>query len=185
MSNRLEISIKSVEATLELLREVCASPENFKDNSELMTALSSQGKLAKYQNSKRAIRSMSLNTFKAAAEYIIGGFQTVDKRRKEAAAAIYKLSISLDIAPTDSSTAKIRAINELKARVASLQASNLILLQIIGRTLTDLADITNTASPDLRKRLKAESEERIHAALSTNAPPFDSIVAATVKLRRN
>jgi hypothetical protein len=188
MNAQSKLNIKSVAATLKLLREVCTTPQKYIDVHELVEALRSQGKLANYQDPTRAIKPMSLNTFKSSAEEVgelKGGFVAIDKLRKEAAAAIEKTSVVLDPELIDSNAAKKRAINELHAQTMSLKATNQVFLRAIERVLLDLEDIADTTSASLRKRLKSESEERIHAALSVNSPPYDSVQTAAIKMTKS
>ena len=184
MESRIQLSIKSVEAVVTLLREVCSDPKNFESDASLLSSLLSQGRLAKYENPNRGIKGMALNTFKSAADEIRGGFLGVDKLRKEAAAAVERMSVDLDPESTVSQAAKKRAIKELNLRVMQLQASNLVLLRTISENLRNLKDISNAASPANRKRLIDDCEARIHAALLSNAPPYDSVEFATLKLER-
>lgn len=185
MGPRLEANRESVKATLEFLREICAKPGGDECSVELRQALISQGKLAKYENTEKNIKGMSLNTFKAVSDdSIAGGFARLDKLRREARERLNHVDVVSDPGAAVTQSAKTKVLKSLKQETGILQAANLVLLRTVGLALNDLRDIAGTHNEVVRKRLLSEAESRIHAALSVNSPPYDAPDGAEPKVTR-
>ena len=75
--------------TKDFLKIIINSPKDFKEDDALLKQLKSQGGLAKFECQERNIEPCALNTFKANADEVIsGGFDEIDKLRKNAVNAI-------------------------------------------------------------------------------------------------
>lgn len=184
MDPRTASNAKSLNSTLEWLRDIIVSPEKYRASSVVLYALKTQGNLAKYENSEAGIKAMSLNTFKAvAAGEVPGGFNQFDSLRRQ---ALDKLAQSdADAESKDGTKAsKKRAIKRLASDVEALKAANLVLLRTVVKAMDDLNSVAEAKNDSVRRRLAAEAVGRIHASLSTNTPPYDTVSSTAIKFAR-
>jgi len=78
----------AVQALSDLLKHVCNDPAAYLQKQELITALRSQGSLAKYKQDEPAIHAMSLNHQKAISEFVLGSYLSLDNLRRSAIDAL-------------------------------------------------------------------------------------------------
>ncbi|WP_299137301.1 hypothetical protein [uncultured Vibrio sp.] len=120
--------------TKDFLKEIISSPKTFRDGSELLKQLKSQGGLAKFRCQERNIEPCALNTFKANADEVIGGgFDEIDKLRKNAVNAIEfetKSKKSRKGSLTTHAGQKKR-ISDQKKEIEALQRENMLLTALL------------------------------------------------------
>lgn len=113
-----ELSIKQLSQFLE---KIITAPDKYIDDSALLSALRSQGTLAKFSISELNITGSSINTMKRRADcHIYGGFAHVDQLRRNAYEALQNQAARLKM---HNRTSK----NGLAARISDLQTENQIL----------------------------------------------------------
>lgn len=79
---RVEKNKENIMKLREFLLEVCSNYFDYQNDELILTALSSQGNLSKYENEKFGINSSSLNTLKRTSEKLFeNGFDELDKLR--------------------------------------------------------------------------------------------------------
>ena len=135
--------IKSLEATVELLKDIKNSPKDF-DNDIINNMLGSQRSLAAYDDKERGILGSVLNTLKSNAnKHLERGWQGVDELRLEAKAAIVG---SRDDAPKVKAGTK-KALeqkkNSLVTKVHRLEGTNMMLTALVSDLRANLAEFEN------------------------------------------
>lgn len=70
MKKNKETNQRTILATEALLLEIIKSPDEFKNNVDLVKALKSQGGLAKYEDAERHICALSINTVKTHSDLL-------------------------------------------------------------------------------------------------------------------
>lgn len=184
MDPRPVANASSLNATLALLRNIITNPDKYRHDDELLDALKTQSRLARYQNPGAGIKGMSLNTFKAIANSDApGGFSQFDSLRRQALEKLTQFQADTGLSDNTQASKK-RKLKRLDSDVDVLKAANLVLLRAVGKALADLMDIADTKAESVRKRLAAEAEARIHASLSVNAPPYDNVNASGISVTR-
>lgn len=126
-----------VTKTHDFLKEIIASPENFKEDEALLKSLKSQGGIAKYECKERYLEKCSLNTLKTSAdELLTGGFSSLDKLRKNAVNAIEftKKGVKSRKGNTSTSIGQKNRIAEQKKEIEALQRHNLMLTVLLRKT---------------------------------------------------
>lgn len=135
MKKNKETNQKTILATEALLLEIIKSPDEFKNNDDLVKALKSQGGLAKYENVERHIGVVSINTVKTHSDLLFddgfddgrgGGF---DVLRINARNAIEKaLKGKIKKSNEESARQKLASTEET---LAITQQSNFLLNTVI------------------------------------------------------
>ena len=136
MKKNKENNQRTILATEALLQEIIKSPDGFKKNDGLVKVLKSQGGLAKYEDEKRQIGAVAINTVKSLSELLLDdGF---DRLRINARDAIEKaLTGKVKKSSTESTRQKLASTEET---LAITQQSNFLL---------------NTVIKEMRSHLKA------------------------------
>lgn len=178
------VNTNSLKATFDFLREIIAYPTKYREATDILDTLKTQAKLAKYENPEAGIKAMSLNTFKAVADFDApGGFSQIDSLRRQAIDKLTQAEVNVGL--NDSTKAsKKREIRKLSSDMDALRAANLVLLRTISKVLVDLKNISDTEDESVRKRLSTEAEVRIYASLSANTPPYDTVNSSSIKLAK-
>ncbi|MFX6058878.1 hypothetical protein ABTF11_14560 [Acinetobacter baumannii] len=127
---------KSIQSEIDLLQLIINKPNNYINDNDIKTAISSQKNIAKYSNSEYGIISLSLNTHKLYVNKYSNMTYTHfnDLRIK----ALSSITITL--------ASKKNKIEELKSENNYLKINNLILIKIIydlKSTISNLALGTN------------------------------------------
>ena len=136
MKKNKENNQRTILATEALLQEIIKSPDGFKKNDGLVKVLKSQGGLAKYEDEKRQIGAVAINTVKSLSDLLLDdGF---DRLRINARDAIEKaLTGKVKKSSTESTRQKLASTEET---LAITQQSNFLL---------------NTVIKEMRSHLKA------------------------------
>jgi hypothetical protein len=114
VSAQLETSNRSILARVGYLESIIQLPAEHQKNMALLTALKSQGGLAKLSVSETFISPMSLNTLKNRANDLLpDGFASLDHLRQQAAKAIQD---STSVKPASSSITKQDLKDKVKAQ---------------------------------------------------------------------
>lgn len=137
MKKNKENNQRSILATKGLLLEIIKSPDEFKNNSNLVKALKSQGGLAKYENVERNIGACAINTVKSLSELLFDdGFTGFDKFRMSARDAIEKaLTGKIKKSNEESARQKLASMEE---KLAITQQSNFLLNTVIKEMRANL-----------------------------------------------
>lgn len=130
MKKNKETNQKTILATEALLLEIIQSPDEFKNNDDLVKALKSQGGLAKYEDAERHIGTVAINTVKSLSELLLDdGFEGFDRLRINARDAIAKaLKGKIKKSNKESARQKLASTEEV---LAITQQSNFLLNTVI------------------------------------------------------
>lgn len=130
MKKNKENNQRTILATEALLLEIIKSPDEFKNNDDLVKALKSQGGLAKYEDAERYIGAVAINTVKSLSESLLDdGFDGFDRLRINARDAIEKaLKGKIKKSNEESVRQKLASTEE---RLAITQQSNFLLNTVI------------------------------------------------------
>ncbi|MEH6386121.1 MAG: hypothetical protein V7780_16050 [Colwellia sp.] len=164
MKKNKENNQKTILATEALLQEVIKSPDEFKNNDDLVKALKSQGGLAKYENADRHIGAVAINTVKSLSELLLDdGFDGFDRLRINARDAIEKaLTGKIKKITSESTRQKLASIEE---RLVITQQSNFLLNTVIKEMRAHLKamalqDVTDEERlkryKDINKKVEAQ-----------------------------
>jgi hypothetical protein len=126
----------SIQSEIDLLQLIINKPNNYINDNEIKTAISSQNNMAKYFNKEYGIVSLSLNTHKLY----------VNKYSNMTYIQFNELRIKALSSISITSTGKKNKIEELKSENNNLKINNLILVKIIydlKSTISNLALSTN------------------------------------------
>ena len=152
MKNNKENNQRTILATEALLLEVIKSPDEFKDNDDLVKALKSQGGLAKFEYAERHIGTVSINTAKSLSELLYDdGFDSFDRLRINARDAIEKaLKGKIKKSNEESARQKLTSTEET---LAITQQSNFLLNTVIKEMRAHLKSMALQDGTD-EERLK-------------------------------
>lgn len=135
--------IKSLEATVELLKGIKNFPKDF-DNDIINNMLSSQRSLAAYDDKERGILGSVLNTLKTNAnKHLERGWQGVDELRLEAKAAIVASRDNTPKVKAGTKKALEQEKKSLLAQVNRLQGVNMMLTALVSELRANLAEFEN------------------------------------------
>lgn len=135
---RIERSTQSVSSLADFLRGIVLAPSPWVSDNDLISALQSQGRLAKYNHDDPMIVASSLNTIKRVAETALpGGFAALDRLRISALEAI-------ENERKRASQSNKRSKRGLEMRVAELE-------QELHQALQDTERVTNAFQKSLRQ----------------------------------
>tara|TARA_R110001583_G_scaffold1612_3_gene12700 strand:+ start:2723 stop:3289 length:567 start_codon:yes stop_codon:yes gene_type:complete len=162
-----EINEVTVLKTEELLREIIASPEGFRDNEQLLLALNSQGKLAKYSDESKKIATCALNTMKTIADKLLDrGFVELNELRTSAKDCILEAGAE----KTENEKTKagvIRKSKRLESELNNTRRNNFMLSLIIKEQRTKMKQIAESDdSKDLRIETYKDADRKIELQLS-------------------
>lgn len=132
LDKRVEKNITSISNLKKLLIEVIKSPEIYFDNTSLLEALVSQGKLAKYENAELNIFATSINTMKRLSSYQECDFDSLDKLRVSAFKKIENIKNSLENKVTYNKKDLYSRIEQLEEELTLNKKSQLFLLKTIN-----------------------------------------------------
>ena len=139
MKKNKETNQKTILATEALLLEIIKSPDEFKNNDDLIKALKSQGGLAKYEVAERNIGTVAINTVKSLSELLLDkGFEGFDTLRVNARNAI-ETALKGKIKKSNEESAR-QKLSSTEETLAITQRSNFLL---------------NTVIKEMRSHLKA------------------------------
>ncbi|MDC5706164.1 hypothetical protein [Vibrio europaeus] len=154
--------------TRDFLKEIINSPKQYKDNNSLLKQLKSQGGLAKFESQERNIESCALNTFKTNAdETIRGGFDEIDRLRKNAVNAIEFEIKGKKTRKGNVATAigQKNRIKEQAKEIEALQRDNLILTALIREARSKMKAIAvHKGTKEARWELYLEMNNQIQNA---------------------
>jgi len=179
---------ESILALNSLLRLICKSPEAYRLDTTLASALVSQGALASLSycylldGEEKRILPLSLNTVKRQADVLIdqGGYKTLDKRRVEALKAITRQDIHEAQPSKRTKVGLLAAVDSLEELVNSHRRSNFRILQGLNRSVDAIKTIRDCEDRELRKKRAADAIKDILAILSINESPFDVLLSSSV-----
>jgi len=112
----------SIRALLELLEDARRDAGKHSADDSLISALRSQGAMAKYSNQERLIKGMSLNHQKRIAGVVLGQYEILDAARKAARNAILSFR-------EREARGKVRSKTRMAIRISELEEELRILRQ--------------------------------------------------------
>jgi len=173
---RIEQSSKAIICLRNLLRNVCETPELYRDDEVLRKAMKSQGGLAKYTNAKLGISSTSINTLKrVSAEVIEGGFIALDDLRKGALERIEDLEQSEKMSNKRTRAGLVKRVDELENDTLILEQVNFLLVQALIEVINDFKSVANAEDKAVRDRRSQEAIRKLLSIMNIRnvAPNFD------------
>ena len=132
LDKRVEKNITSISNLKKLLIEVIKEPESYFDNTSLLEALVSQGKLAKYESAELSIYATSINTMKRLSSYQDCDFDSLDKLRVSALEKLESKKSSLENKVTYNKKDLYSRVEELEKELTLNKNSQLFLLKTIN-----------------------------------------------------
>lgn len=132
LDKRVEKNITSISNLKKLLIEVIKEPESYFDNTSLLEALVSQGKLAKYENAELSIFATSINTMKRLSSYQDCDFDSLDKLRVSSLEKLESKKSSLENKVTYNKKDLYSRVEELEKELTLNKNSQLFLLKTIN-----------------------------------------------------
>ena len=130
MKKNKENNQRTILSTEALLSEIIKSPDEFKNNDDLVKALKSQGGLASYVDDERHICALSINTVKSLSELLLDDdFAGFDRLRTNARDAIEK-ALKGKIKKSNAENARQKLASTEKT-LAITQQSNFLLNTVI------------------------------------------------------
>jgi polyhydroxyalkanoate synthesis regulator phasin len=166
----LEKNQTKILETEKLLRDVITTPNEFKNDEELLKALKTQSGIAKYQNEERNITSCSLNTVKSISEALLErGFLSLDTLRINAKSAIED---ELQNEKSSKSNRPTKAdlefqIKELKLELDAVRRSNSLLTAMVSELRSRLKQLAqHEGTIEERLELYREHNRKIEAQMN-------------------
>lgn len=189
----------SIENARKLLLAVISTPSKYLENTVVREALISQASLAKLdflttvEGETLQLTPLSLNTFKQRCEERLpGGFEAIDRLRKNAALAIKKEEGKPLPKNNRTREAILEQLAEANLNLDIHKRSNLILLQTLADVRSKLDGVVSASDEATRKIRAAEILKRITAITSLNPemyqiPPMQKapVVSITAKGKKN
>lgn len=144
---RVARSAQSVRALVRLLEEFVRSPsELLLDQSDFLTALSSQGALASYSDTERDISSSSINTQKRIANQILdGGYEYLDRLRTAAVRAVNEYNERQRHSNKITKVGLGKRVEELQANIATLGEDLLLLTMLFEKSMSQGREYARTS----------------------------------------
>lgn len=143
LDKRVQKNITSIKNLKKLLIEIIKKPEDYINDSYLIEALSSQGKLSKYENLELKIFATSINTMKRLSSYPDCDFEALDKLRVSAIENLKKNEKSIENKITYNKKDLLVKIESLENELIFNKNSQLFLLKTISEVNKTLSSITN------------------------------------------
>jgi hypothetical protein len=150
------------------LREFNEHKEEYAKDSELLEALSAQGKWAKYSGNN--LIDMSLNSYKDLAERsLYDGFKGIDDLRNTAFVSINNYLRSGDVVPrgvrSDTRQGMKTTINSQKKQLSIVREANIVLSKAIEATIDGLDRLANETLDSNIKDMIEDEMSKIKALL--------------------
>lgn len=181
---------KNLGATLvarDLLKSIVRNPEKYSEEYALISALKSQGGLAKLDYETEidgeVVRKlpMSLNTLKNFANQEFDeGFEGINSLRLKAIDSV-ETFVARSVRPDSRSRVALQArIGDLEEELDKHRSTNFILLQALQSAMASIKKVKDEDDPALREHLAKEGLNRLRAITSLNPSPFDDTSRSTV-----
>lgn len=174
----------AIAALREFLHYVISHPNELTARDEIIKALSSQGAMVSLEaqidtgNGSIELIPMSLNTAKKYASMCLPqGFETLEKLRDQALSIVTTTTVS----PSKKITKEDlkRQKSTLESEIESLINSNFNLLQCVSIAMGALENVRTERDAQQREKVIFDTSVTLKAALSINAPPFNSPLIET------
>ncbi|MCK0550083.1 hypothetical protein [Pseudomonas syringae] len=193
------IQTTSIENARKLLLAVISTPSKYLENSVVREALISQASLAKLEllttveGETLQILPLSLNTFKQRSEERLpGGFDAIDRLRKNAVLAIKKEEGKPLPKNNRTREALLEQLAEANLNLDIHKRANLILLQTLSDVRSKLDGVVSAPDEATRKIRAAEILKRITAITSLNPEMYQipsikkaPVISITAKGKKN
>lgn len=163
-----------------LLSDIIDHPGSYVEDQQVISALRSQGRLSSLaleftiDNERLTINPISLNTLKKRLTESTpqNNFESLNQLRIHAKIALSRCGKEKPRYSKRSLAALIDQVANLKSSISSLQAVNMVLLQVLEVNRRDLLTISNTANESLRQKRIDDALSRMIRILGLNPPPF-------------
>ena len=166
-----------------LLTDIINHPGSYAEDQQVIIALRSQGRLCSLaleftiDNERLTLNPISLNTLKKrlTASAPPNNFECLNQLRNHAQITLSRYGKEESRPPKRSLAALLDQIANLKSSISSLQAVNMVLLQVLEVNRRDLLTISNTANASLRQKRINDALSRMISILGLNPPPFSKL----------
>lgn len=164
-----------------LLVQVNQMPEQFSSDTELRTALKTQGGLANLarsvdmgQGEFKSTFPVSLNTLKTHAnENLVGGFRSLDNLRTKAIEALDRSDKQEQRANKRSKSGLTLKVHQLEQELEMQRQTNVILLQALSESMHQFTSIRDASSDSMRAKRTNDALQTLRAITSMAIPPFN------------
>lgn len=168
-ARRLE-EIAALKSLAEFLRKVSDAPSAYAGDDALVSALRSQGALAKYAAPSTGTTAMSLNHQKKLAAFALGGFDNLDRLRRGAYDAVVAAAARADRGDKQTKAGLTSKLKDLEAD-KQLLLHDLFLLQRAYDLISALARRYAEAAGAASKAQCARELAELEASLSLRRKP--------------
>jgi hypothetical protein len=175
---RRQADLVSVKALGELLRSVASSPVTHSKNESLLSALRSQGALAKYSDDTLSICGMSLNHQRLIAESALGGYEVLDHLRRAALESVLNYTARSARANKSTKSGLSARVKELEAELSLFKQDMAILQRAYDMRCVQARNYASTASASVQA-LCAKEQRELDATFSLRrrSTPSSNVVS--------
>lgn len=142
------------------MRVALTHPSRLSNDNEFLSALNSQGSLARYSNVDHGIVGSSLNTMKRLAnELVPGGFEGLDGLRKAAISTFVTEPLNETGPGRSSKAALLNKVSRLESSVEMLRGDLLLLTLALDKSLRQGKEYASNAEEHVRIRCNKEQRD--------------------------
>lgn len=182
-SSKNDLIQEGLRALQALLVQVNQRPAQFSSDTELRTALKTQGALASFkrlvdmgQGEFKSTFPVSLNTLKTRAnENLVGGFQSLDDLRIKANDALERADKQEARANKRSKSGLTLKVHQLEQELEMQRQTNIILLQALSESMHQFTSIRDASSDSMRAKRTNDALQVLRAITSMAIPPFNTL----------
>lgn len=161
----------SIVSLFELLLKIQKSPTSLSEDEELLKALASQGRLAKYSNSQLGIVPMSLNTQKAHSELALPlGYSALNVARVAALESYIRHQSKIAPPKTSTKANLLARVDALEREVFLLEGDLAVFTDVLNKSLMLARSYADSAGQVVVDRCKKEQMELL-ALLGVRSKP--------------
>lgn len=166
MDSRTDSSQRSIQNLCELFEAIISKPEEYLENAFLLDCLPDQGRMYKYENKELGLISQSLNRVKRNAHIVDGGFDQLEKQRKNAQEAIEKALLK-SVTPKPGTKVDLQSkIKTLQTQNQVLQEDMLLLSLLLEKSLHQAQVYANESCSEQIKTLCQKEQKELRAMLT-------------------
>lgn len=182
-SSKNTLILEGLRALQTLLVQINQRPAQFSSDTELRTALKTQGGLARLvrlvdmgQGEFKPTFPVSLNTLKTHAnENLVGGFQSLNDLRTKAMDALDQADKHEQRANKRSKSGLTMKVNQLEQELEMQRQTNVILLQALSESMHQFTSIRDASSDSMRVKRTNDALQVLRAITSMAMPPFNTL----------
>lgn len=164
-----------------LMVDIIKKPAQFCGDADLLSALKSQGGVAKLRrsivgDSGEILETypMSLNSLKTYAdEYVSGGFKSLNDLRLKAIDSLHIAIKREEQANKRTRSGLTLKVAQLEHELELLRQTNMIMTRALSESLNQFVNIRDASSDVLRRKFSQDATETLRAILTMAMPPFN------------